>query len=128
MNQDLIEPVPLSGGGDTVRDQEGIPMNVDLLERKVTHFVLWRPKKTRTNPRLIIRTFQAGTPPTLAGERQIELKPSAKFADLYEVPAADCGLADGEVYHYWFEVDDSDPTKNPPARIRCTDPRATTVN
>jgi glycosidase len=103
-------------------------MDVDLLKRKATHFVLWRPNQTGTNPKLILGTFQPGTPPTLAGERQIELKPSAQFADLYEVAAASCGLADGEVYHYWFEVEDSDPTKDPPGRIRCTDPTATTVN
>jgi pullulanase len=103
-------------------------MLVDLLERKATHFVLWRPNRTRTAPMLIIGTFQPGSPPGLVGERQIALKPSANFPDLYEVAAADCGLVEGTVYHYWFEVDDSDPTRNPPGRIRCTDPTATAVN
>jgi glycosidase len=103
-------------------------IKVDLLERKATKFVLWRPGKTATPPKLIIGTFVPGTPPTLAGVQEIELKPAAGFPDLYEVDAARCGLAEGVVYHYWFEVDDADPTKIPPARIRCTDPTATTVD
>ena len=103
-------------------------MQVDLLDRKATKFVLWRPNKTSAAPKLIIGTFVPGVPPTLAGVKEIALKPCARFPDLFEVDAAACGLADGVVYHYWFEVDDSDPTKSPPARIRCTDPTATTVD
>src|SRR4029077_18342204 len=101
----------------------GCPMlDVDLLTRRTTHFVLWRPQKTATVPRLIIGQFQPGNPPTLTGERQFTLQPVAGFSDLWDLPAAACGLVDGQIYHYWFEVDDSDPGKNPPARIRCGDP------
>jgi pullulanase len=42
--------------------------------------------------------------------------------------AAACGLTDGTVYHYWFEVTDSSPIHNPPQRILCTDPTALTVD
>ena len=28
----------------------------------------------------------------------------AGFTDLWEIPRAECGLVDGEMYHYWFEV------------------------
>src|SRR5947209_1500730 len=103
-------------------------LDVDLLTRRTTHFVLWRPKQTATAPRLILGQFQPGNPPALTGEKQFDLRPAAGFADLWELPAADCGLAGGQIYHYWFEVDDSDPGKDPPARIRCGDPFAHTVD
>src|SRR5207245_2066924 len=64
----------------------------------------------------------------LTGEKQFDLRPAAGFADLWELPAADCSLTDGQIYHYWFEVDDTDPGKDPPARIRCGDPFAHTVD
>ena len=40
-----------------------------LLDRKKTHFVLWRPG-TAAVPNLIIGQFDAGPPPTLAGSRR----------------------------------------------------------
>jgi glycosidase len=101
-------------------------VTADLLGRKATHLVLWRP--ANPPPTLVIGRFQAGNPPTLAGERRIAMTANARFPDLYEVAAADCGLTDGQVYHYWFEAEDSDPGKVPPARIRCTDPTAFTVD
>jgi hypothetical protein len=44
------------------------------------------------------------------------------------VAAANCGLDDGVVYHYWFEVDDSRSAFQPPARVVVTDPFATCVD
>ena len=99
-----------------------------MLDRKTSTFVLWRPMKTSTPPQLIIGQFQAGNPPSLVGERQLLMRHSAAFPDLWELPAAECGLQNGQIYHYWFEIDDSDPGKNPPSRIRCADPTALTVD
>src|SRR5437868_942028 len=99
-------------------------MAADLLERKRTHFVGWLPTGTATAPQLIIGEFQAGNPPTLAGERQFVMTPVAGVTGLFEIAAADCQLQDGRVYHYWFEVEDANPFRQPPQRIRCTDPTA----
>lgn len=105
-----------------------MPLTSDLLNRKANAFVLWHPKAASAPPALVIGTFQAGNPPTLAGERHIALAPVAGLNDLFAVPASDCGLQDGQVYHYWFEVDDTDPNRPPGNRIRCTDPAALTVD
>jgi hypothetical protein len=103
-------------------------MAVGLLKRKETHFVLWRPRKLHPVPRLAIGKFQTGNPPALTARHDFDLKPSALGADLWEIPASDCSLVDGEVYHYWFEVSDSNPAKNPQHRILCTDPTAWAVD
>jgi 1,4-alpha-glucan branching enzyme len=97
-------------------------MSADLLKRKETHFVLWRVSKTP--PELVIGQFQPGNPPILGGEQRFTLKQSSAFSDLWEIPATDCNLQTGQIYHYWFEVEDTDPERIPPARIRCTDPYA----
>lgn len=104
-------------------------MTVDFLDRKRTHFVLWRPGDTDDPPTLVIGTFVAGNPPSLVPAGQpLPLRPSADHPDLWELPASECGLTDRTVYHYWFEVTDTDPYKNTPSRIRCTDPTAWTVD
>src|SRR5262245_50340873 len=103
-------------------------MPADLLSRRATRFVLWHPRNTAPAPQLVIGKFQPGNPPTLANEQRVALQPAAGFADLWEVAAANCNLVDGEIYHYWFEVTDSRPWFNPPARIQCTDPIASVVD
>jgi pullulanase len=80
----------------------------DLLTRRRTQFVLWRPG-VPDPPRLVLGRFQPGSPPTLADETTHELNRVPGFDDLWARPASDCGLRDGEVYHYWFEVTDSRP-------------------
>ena len=103
-------------------------MRSAMLDRKRTQFLLWRPQATPNAPLLIIGRFQAGNPPTLAGERRLTLAPTAGVTNLWEIAAADCGLQDGIVYHYWFEVDDTNPSRHPPQRIQCTDPMAYCVD
>jgi pullulanase len=98
------------------------------MRRRQSEFVLWRPRKPEPAPRLVIGRFQAGNPPTLAEERVFDLAPAAAAEELWVRAAADCGLSDGTVYHYWFEVLDSDPRNAAPLMIRCTDPFATTVD
>jgi glycosidase len=103
-------------------------MLADLLARKRTHFVLWRPRHSDPPPALVIGRFRRGSPPRLVGERTLPLAPAAPHIDLWQIAAADCGLRNGRVYHYWFEVEDSSPYRAPARRIRCTDPTAWTVD
>jgi len=103
-------------------------MICDLLERKKTHFVLWRPRVTAPPPRLIIGKLRPGNPPTFAQEGAFALHRSGKDKDLWEIAVTECQLAEGETYHYWFEVTDSNPYQSIHPRIRCTDPAALTVD
>jgi pullulanase len=100
----------------------------DLLVHKKTHFALWRPATAAPAPRLIIGTFVPGDPPTFAQEQAFTLYPSAKGPDLWEIAASDCLLENGKIYHYWFEVTDSNLYKNSHPRIWCTDPFAFNVD
>ena len=88
-------------------------MPTSLLARKQTHFVLWRPGPKNAPPRLIIGVFKAGRPPTLDQRQDIPLTMSADSDELWEVAASSCGLRDGQVYHYWFEVTDTAPFRLP---------------
>ena len=103
-------------------------MRVDLLQRKRTHFLLWRPAVTNPPPALVIGAFRAGNPPSFEQLNRFDLAPSPMSPDLWEVPAAACSLVDGRVYHYWFEVTNANPKVPSPARIRCADPTAATVD
>ncbi|HEV8239966.1 MAG TPA: alpha-amylase family glycosyl hydrolase [Thermoanaerobaculia bacterium] len=102
----------------------------DLLRRRERGFVLWRPSGAADVPVLVTGTFRDGGDgeAELVGERRFELRET--LPGLWELPAAECGLDDGTVYHYWFEVEDTNVYK--PAgerqRIRCTDPAATAVD
>lgn len=103
-------------------------MGVSLLKRKETAFVLWRVGNNTPAPTLVIGQLELGTPIRFIDEQQFALQPVAGFADLFEIDAADCNLVDGQVYHYWFEVSVSHPERPANARLRITDPTATTVD
>ncbi|HEX2282067.1 MAG TPA: alpha-amylase family glycosyl hydrolase, partial [Thermomicrobiales bacterium] len=75
-----------------------------------------------------IGTLRAGNPPTFAQHARIDFSQSGVAGDLWEIAAADCGLTDSVVYHYWFEVTNANPKKPDPVRILCTDPTAWTVD
>ena len=105
-----------------------MPITADLLTRKQTHFVLWLPHGQPANPSLVIGQFAPGNPPDLAGERTIAMTAVAGRPDLWELAASACGLQSGQVYHYWFELQTTHPDRQPPGRIRCTDPTAFTVD
>src|SRR5690348_15785650 len=79
----------------------------DLLVHKRTHFALWRPAVTDPAPKLVIGSCVPGDPPTFAQAHTFPLSPSAKGPDLWDIAAKDCLLENGKVYHYWFEVTDS---------------------
>lgn len=106
-------------------------MASDFLQRKATHFVLWRPRITNPAPTLVIGKLKLGNPHHFVDEQRLDLQPSPVSQDLWEISATECNLIEGEVYHYWFEVNDSNPYKgngDPPPRIMCTDPTAWTVD
>ena len=73
--------------------------------------------------------YKAGTPPTLGGAKTLPLAPVAGFPDLYALDVSACGLTNGQTYHYWFEVADTDVyfgASGIPLRI--TDPTAWSVD
>lgn len=104
-----------------------------LLDRKRTHFVLWRPGAPvfGTPPQLILGQLSAANPPALDNVRSLPLtlSPLSAAGDLWEIAAADCGLTDGQVYHYWFAVENTNvyvgATAGP---LQCTDPAAYCVD
>ena len=101
-------------------------MPVHIFQAKQQGFVLWHLANGAPPPKLIIGEFAAGNPPTLKNQQTFALTLLAGTSDLWGTDAAACGLADGKVYHYWFELTDSDPNRT--ARIQCTDPMAYTVD
>src|SRR6478736_3671730 len=70
---------------------EGVTMHFDLLQRKRTHFMLWRPRCANPPPALIIGTLLAGNPPSFQLLNRFDLAPSTVSTDLWEVAAAACG-------------------------------------
>ena len=102
---------------------------IDLLTRKETHFLLWRPGATDVPPTLFIGlSTDAGE--VTANFREIPLQPSDTFPELWEVAAASCGLAEGKVYFYWFKVRNTEPYGPGSAKqvLYCTDPIAYTID
>lgn len=104
------------------------------LERKKTHFVLWAPGGFQETPQLVIGTFAGSGAIALAQARTIPLRRSTLLGtntgDVWEIPAGECGLESGEVYHYWFLVRDTNVYRARDARtlIHCTDPAAYSVD
>lgn len=98
-----------------------------LFGLKTSAFVLWSPHAVDPVPQLVIGRFQAGNPPSLADRKVFPLTQHPQQADLWSIDASQCGLVEGQVYSYWFEVSDSSPTRDG-SRISCTDPTAFTVD
>jgi 1,4-alpha-glucan branching enzyme len=100
----------------------------DLLLRRQTHFTLWRPRIGGQAPVLVIGNFVAGNPNGFIHRVDIPLSVvDPDLPGLWAVAAADCGLADG-IYHYWFQVENTNPADPAGAPILCSDPFATTVD
>jgi 1,4-alpha-glucan branching enzyme len=79
-------------------------------------------------PKLVIGVFKPGDPPTLDQRQDIPLKQAAGSEEVWEVAATDCGLTDGQVYQYWFEVTDTAPFRSSHLTLQCTDPAAYAVD
>ena len=103
-------------------------MTSNLLQRKATAFVLWRVGNPNPPPVLMIGQLQPGAPIVLLDVQRFPLLPDPEFADLWSVDAAECELADGVIYHYWFEVSVSNPNQPATARLQITDPTAWSVD
>jgi len=100
----------------------------DLLLRRETHFTVWRPNLDDKPPVLVIGTFVAGNPNSLANRIDIPLsKAGPASPGLWVLAAAGSGLPDG-IYHYWFQVHSTAPDEPAGASVLCADPLATTVD
>jgi pullulanase len=106
-----------------------VPITIDLLTRKETHFLLWRPGAKDVPPTLFIG-LSKDTSAVTANFKEIALQPSAGFPELWEVAAASCGLVEGSVYYYWFKVRNAEPYDPGSAKqvLYCTDPIAYTID
>src|SRR5271170_3913997 len=113
---------------EALASEPAMPISADILDRRTTGFVLWDPRSQTAPPQLVVGQLVPGNPPAVAGVRRVALAPAPDADGLFEVSAAACGLVDGAVYHYWFEIDDSRSSQQPPARIAVTDPFATCVD
>lgn len=103
-------------------------MPANLLTRKADAFLLWRVGNTAVAPQLVIGQLKFGNPIMLQDEKRLPLQPVPGFPDFWEIRLGDCGLADGETYHYWFEVSVSHPERPDTARLHITDPIAFVVD
>jgi 1,4-alpha-glucan branching enzyme len=97
----------------------------DLLQRRLTHFVLWARGARR--PSLYLGRFEANVRDPFASFREIPLA-QGDHADLWQLRARDCGLEDGAVYLYWFLVQDTNPYDPVHRLLYVTDPTAWTVD
>jgi pullulanase len=97
-------------------------MLADLLNRKQTHFVLWRPREIEPVPTLYIGIV--GTPDQPYQDfQEIPFQATAEFPELWQVAAQTCQLQEGQVYHYWFILGDGNGGK-----IYCSDPTAQSID
>ena len=94
----------------------------DLLLRRQTDFALWRPRLGGKPPVLVIGTFAAGNPNTLVNRKDIPLSTAdPSTPGLWAIAAAVSGLADG-IYHYWFQVENTNPVDPAAALIGAPGP------
>lgn len=101
----------------------------DLFRLKEDHFVLWRPANDK--PKLVIGKFKLGNPCELESATEHDLSNENMPRDLWTIPVSKLtsnGLKDGQIYHYFFKVNDSNPYKSDHKEILCTDPTAWAVD
>ncbi|KAK5674260.1 hypothetical protein LTS10_012998 [Elasticomyces elasticus] len=106
---------------------------IPLLQRRETHFVLWRPAHVDPAPRIRIGTYASEN--RMQNPKEQDLVQSSDFPELWELAASDPELAleDGKVYHYWFLIKDSSPVTGGSGAAQtepfvATDPFASTVD
>lgn len=105
-----------------------MPITADILDRRTTRFVLWSPRAQTQPPELVVGRLVPGNPPTFQNIGSFPLAVVPGLSGLWDVAPAACGLQPGTVYHYWFDVDNSRSTQQPPGRVRVTDPFAFSVD
>lgn len=103
------------------------PVSAALLERKQTHFVLWGLRGAEASPpTLVIGKFNPGDTPPFTNPKRFPLQPGT--TGLWELAADSCNLSEGQVYHYWYEVNRTDRSSGNTRAVYCTDPTAWTVD
>ncbi len=105
-------------------------MPIDLLNRKKTHFILWRPGASQSIPSLYIGSIDPERSDRIVKLGEFPLQQSSEFPELWELSAQECGLTEGQVYFYWFKVRNTDPydPANANQIMYCSDPTSTTVD
>lgn len=103
-----------------------IASGIDIIARKQTHFILWRPGAINPPPALLIG--QVDRP--ISQFQEIPLTPCPEFPELWQVAAKDCQLVDDQVYYYWFKVRNTEPydAGSSSEVLYCTDPMAYTID
>lgn len=96
-------------------------MPTDLMRRRRSRFVLWRPGVTDPPPRLVIGRFEEGS---FREHGTYPLLRDAEHPELWTLDPFVLGLDDGPV-HYQFEVTD---TLRGEGRLRVCDPFATCID
>jgi len=68
-------------------------ITADILERKTTHFVLWRPRTTASAPQLFIGQLHPGNPPTfIPHQNPFVMTSIAGLTGLWAIAGTACGL------------------------------------
>lgn len=98
-------------------------MSFDLLKRRTTHFVFWRPLGASA-PILVLGSLIPGNPPAFSQQVSRPLMAAAQ-PGLWELQCSSLDLSDG-VYHYWFTIEDTSPARA--GTLLVTDPIAYTVD
>jgi pullulanase len=98
-------------------------MPFDLLKRRETHFVFWRPQG-ETVPVLVLGSLIPGNPSAFSELVSVPLTAGGQ-PGLWELNCSSLGLSDG-VYHYWFKIEDTSPAGA--GTLLVTDPVAYTVD
>jgi pullulanase len=102
----------------------------DILTRRQTRFVVWCPATVASPPELIVGQLLNGNPPTFKQLARKALHAAAgsvgTVEGLFELDATALDLTEGQIYHYWFEVEDTSPGGT--GRVQTTDPLAAVVD
>jgi len=102
----------------------------DILTRRQTRFVLWCPATVASPPELIIGQLENGNPPRFKPLARKALQraggDAGALGGLFELDAGVLGLTEDQMYHYWFEVQDTSPGGT--GRVQTTDPLAAVVD
>lgn len=97
-----------------------------LLDKKKTHFVLWRPGAQDFIPELLIG--KQGVP--FSQFKEFPLKKDDQFPELWLINITSCNLEEDTVYYYWFKVRNTEPydLANQNQVLYCTDPLAYAID
>lgn len=101
----------------------------DILARRETHFLLWRPAFSVVTPSLFIGSSENLDAITTTFV-EVPLQASSGFPDLWELDANTLVLEEGKVYYYWFKIGNTEPYDAASRNqvLYATDPLAMTID